>query len=100
MTGALSRLAAAMPDDTLVYEMERSAVSGPERYRKFVERCAETAEAESVRGRALRWRDVTFQERARVGIELMRLTERALRSRPIPYRKPPLTCRITPTRHG
>jgi len=84
--------------DTLVIEMDEPAGHGPERYRQFVARSEAAAQAESVQARALRWRDVPFAERARVGIELMRLTERALRSRTIPYQKPPLTGRITSIR--
>lgn len=70
--------------------MEDGPASGPERYREFVARCEAAAEAESAEARARRWRDVSFEERARVGIGLMALAEIALRSRPVPYEKPPL----------
>ncbi len=69
-----------------------------ELYAEFVERCRAAAEVDSARARALRWRDVSFEERARVGIGLMRLADRALRSRPDPYVRPPLTLRITSIR--
>ena len=67
-------------------------------YAEFVERCSRTAEADSVQARAWRWRDVSFEERARVGIGLMRLADKALRSRPDPYVRPPLTLRLTSVR--
>ena len=69
-------------------------------YADFVERCRKAAEADSVRARALRWRDVSFEERARVGIGLMRLADKALRSRPDPYVRPPLTLRLTSVRRA
>lgn len=71
---------------------------GSSTYAAFVERCRLAAESDSVRARALRWRDVSFEERARVGIGLMRLADRALKSRPDPYVRPSLTRRIQPIR--
>jgi hypothetical protein len=62
-----------------------------ERYRRFREQCAAAADADSVRERARQWRDVSFEERARVGIGLMGMADMILRSRPEPYEKPPLT---------
>jgi hypothetical protein len=64
-------------------------------YASFVERCRRAAEAEDVEARAARWRDASLEERARVGIGLMRLADKILRSRPDPYVRPPLTGRIT-----
>ncbi len=69
-------------------------------YAEFVERCRRTAEADSMQERALRWQDVSFEERARVGIGLMRMADKALRSRPDPYVRPPLTVRITSVRRN
>lgn len=79
-------------------EMETIATSGPSLYAEFAERCRKAAEEDSVRARALRWRDVSFEERARTGIGLMRLADKALKSRPEPYRRPPLARRIQPIR--
>jgi len=78
--------------------MDTHADGSPALYAEFVERCRRAAEDDSVRARALRWRDVSFEERAQVGIGLMRLADRALKSRPDPYVRPPLTRRIQPTR--
>jgi len=78
--------------------MESKSMDGPSRYAEFVERCRQAAERDSVEARALRWRDVSFEERARVGIGLMRLADKALRSRPGGYVRPPLTRRIQPVR--
>ena len=63
---------------------------GPERYREFVRRMEAAAKAESPRARAERWRDVSFEERARIGIALMHMAHAAAQSRPGGYTKPPL----------
>jgi len=81
-----------------VIVMETNPDGPPALYAGFVERCRRAAADDSVRARALRWKDVSSEERARAGIGLMRLADRALKSRPDPYRRPPLTRRIQPLR--
>ena len=76
--------------------MEQS--HGSSTYAAFVERCRLAAESDSARDCALRWRGVSFEGRARVGIGLMRLADTALKSRPDPYVRHPLTRRIQPIR--
>ena len=56
----------------------------------FVARCEAAAEAESVRARALQWRDVPLERRAEIGAGLMRMAAEIARNRPNPYHKPPL----------
>jgi len=66
-------------------------VAGPNpRYRKFVEQMKRAAEAESVRARALQWRNATDEECSRALIELLRAFERSAASQVPPYQKPPL----------
>ena len=70
---------------------ERDELALAERYRRFLEQCAAAAEVESVRARAREWRGVSFEERARIGIGLMEMSDMIARTRPQPYVKPPLT---------
>ena len=66
-----------------------------ERYRQFAEQCRQAAERESVRARALEWRGVSFEKRAETLMQLLDVIDIIMPSRPKPYRKPPLTRRIT-----
>ena len=57
---------------------------------RFLARCEAAAEAESVRARAIQWRDVPLERRAEIGAGLMRMAAEIARTRPNPYHKPPL----------
>lgn len=57
------------------------------RYQKFIEQMKRAAERESVRARALEWRDATDEECSRALIELTRAAERAAASAAPRYEK-------------
>jgi hypothetical protein len=67
---------------------EKPTLARPGGAELLVERMALAAEAESVRARARQWRNVSDEERGRVGAQLMRMA--ASGARYSGYKKPPL----------